>query len=196
MKLAIQQENLKKALAQVSRAVPGKPVMPILSNVLLTTDQGRLRLSATDLNLAITVWTGTQIEQDGSVLVPAGLFADLIAGLPGESLASFGEGFDKLVRLGPHEIQVGVLKRLRGTPIIRHTDAFAMRYNPEPPYNVLATAAIDFPTLRRVDSFAYHWERIANSGRFVDSLAWITSGDSAFAGFMEPLQVLRCIGNG
>jgi DNA polymerase-3 subunit beta len=84
MKLAIQQENLKKALAQVSRAVPGKPVMPILGNVLLTSDQGRLRLSATDLNLAITVWSGAQIEQDGSVLVPAGLFADLVAGLPND----------------------------------------------------------------------------------------------------------------
>lgn len=84
MKLAIQQETLKKVLAQVSRAVPGKPVMPILGNVLLTSDQGRLRLSATDLNLAITVWSGAQIEQDGSVLVPAGLFADLVAGLPND----------------------------------------------------------------------------------------------------------------
>jgi DNA polymerase-3 subunit beta len=84
MKLAIQQENLKKALAQVSRAVPGKLVMPILGNVLLATDQERLRLSATDLNLAITVWSGAQIEQDGSVLVPAGLFADLVAGLPND----------------------------------------------------------------------------------------------------------------
>ncbi|WP_245863081.1 hypothetical protein [Candidatus Viridilinea mediisalina] len=54
----VQQENLKKALAQVSRAVPSKPVMPVLSNVCLATDQGRLRLSATNLNLAITSWTG------------------------------------------------------------------------------------------------------------------------------------------
>lgn len=84
MKLIVQQENLKKALAQVSRAVPGKPVMPVLGNVLLTTDQGRLRLSATDLSLGITVWTGAQIERAGSVLVPAGLLADLVGGLPND----------------------------------------------------------------------------------------------------------------
>ena len=46
--------------------------------------------------------------------------ADLIVGLPGESLESFGEGFDRLLALGPQEIQVGMLKRLRGTPIVRH----------------------------------------------------------------------------
>ena len=86
MKLAIQQENLKKALAQVNRAVPGKPPFPILGNVLLATDQGQglLRLSTTDLSIAITVWCPAQIEQDGKVLVPASLFADLIAGLPND----------------------------------------------------------------------------------------------------------------
>ncbi|MBP1466257.1 DNA polymerase III subunit beta [Candidatus Chloroploca sp. M-50] len=86
MNLVIQQENLKHALVHVSRAVPGKAVIPVLSNVLLTTDQGRLRLSATDLNLAITVWVGAQITQDGSVLLPAGLFADLVAGLPNDAV--------------------------------------------------------------------------------------------------------------
>ncbi|MFY8058861.1 MAG: B12-binding domain-containing radical SAM protein, partial [Planctomycetaceae bacterium] len=50
------------------------------------------------------------------------LHADLIAGLPGETLASFATGFDQLWRLGPHEIQVGLLKRLRGTPILRHDE--------------------------------------------------------------------------
>src|SRR5258705_9249082 len=50
------------------------------------------------------------------------IHADLIAGLPGESLESFGAGFDRLIGLGPQEIQVGILKRLRGTPIVRHDD--------------------------------------------------------------------------
>jgi len=96
---------------------------------------------------------------------------DLIAGLPGEDLASFGRGFDRLHALGPHEIQVGVLKRLRGTPIARHTDAFAMRYNPDPPYNVLATDRIGFTDMQRISRFARYWEMVGNSGRFRRGLA-------------------------
>ncbi|MEQ1853714.1 MAG: radical SAM protein, partial [Chthoniobacteraceae bacterium] len=60
--------------------------------------------------------------------------ADLIVGLPGEGMESFGRGFDRLVALGPQEIQVGILKRLRGTPIVRHDAEVAMRYAPHPPY--------------------------------------------------------------
>lgn len=116
----------------------------------------------------------------------AHLHVDLIAGLPGESLASFGEGFDTLARLGPHEIQVGVLKRLRGTPIIRHTDAFAMRYNPEPPYNILSNSALTFAELQRINRFARFWDLIGNSGRFTATLPLILQAApvSAFARFM------------
>lgn len=84
MKLSTQQENLKKALAQVGRAVPGKPALPILGNILLTAEGERLRLTTTDLNLGITVWIGAQVERSGSVLLPAGLFTDLVAGLPND----------------------------------------------------------------------------------------------------------------
>ncbi len=94
------------------------------------------------------------------------IHADLIAGLPGEDLESFGRGFDRLYALRPHEIQVGVLKRLRGTPIARHTEAYAMRYNPDPPYNVLATDRIGFADMQRVSRFARYWEMVGNSGRF------------------------------
>ncbi len=98
------------------------------------------------------------------------IHADLIAGLPGEDMASFGQGFDRLYALQPHEIQVGILKRLRGTPIARHTEAFAMRYNPDPPYNVLSTDRIRFEDMQRVARFARYWELVANSGRFRHSL--------------------------
>ena len=97
----------------------------------------------------------------------AHLHADLIVGLPGETVESFASGFDKLVRLNPHEIQVGILKRLRGTPIARHSDAFDMRYNPQPPYNTLSNAQIDFATMQRLNRFARYWDMIGNSGRFV-----------------------------
>jgi len=114
------------------------------------------------------------------------IHADLIIGLPGESVESFGAGFDRLVALRPHEIQVGILKRLRGTPIARHADAWQMIYNPEPPYDILQNKLIDFPTMQRLRRFARFWDLIANSGNFIEStpLLWQT-GDSAFARFLE-----------
>jgi radical SAM superfamily enzyme YgiQ (UPF0313 family) len=64
----------------------------------------------------------------------AHLHADLIFGLPGEALASFAQGFDQLWAMQPHEIQLGVLKRLRGAPIARHDTVHAMVYDGQPPY--------------------------------------------------------------
>ena len=97
------------------------------------------------------------------------LHTDLIAGLPGEDLASFAASFDRLVALDPHEIQVGILKRLRGAPIDRHTAMFDCRYNPHPPYNLLCSELLDFATLRRLERFARYWDLIGNSGRFVQT---------------------------
>src|SRR6185312_13602795 len=68
---------------------------------------------------------------------------DLIAGLPGETLESFASGFDRLIALRPQEIQVGILKRLRGTPIVRHDSEWQMTYNPQPPYEILQNKQID-----------------------------------------------------
>jgi radical SAM superfamily enzyme YgiQ (UPF0313 family) len=100
----------------------------------------------------------------------AHVHADLIFGLPGETLESFADGFDRLHALGPHEIQFGILKRLRGTPIARHTADFAMLYDPQPPYTILQTGAVDFVTMQRIQRFARYWEMVANSGRFAAAL--------------------------
>jgi hypothetical protein len=113
----------------------------------------------------------------------AHMHVDLIAGLPGETLDSFARGFDTLVALRPHEIQFGILKRLRGTPIIRHTEAFGMVYDPHPPYTILANRDIDFATMQRLVRFARYWDLVANSGRFAHSLRKIL-GESPFANFM------------
>ena len=114
----------------------------------------------------------------------AHLHVDLIVGLPGEDVDGFGKGFDRLVALNPHDIQVGILKRLRGTPIDRHTRAFNMRYNPAPPYNILANDRIDFATMQRLSRFARYWELVANSERFARTLPLLL-GDSAFARFLR-----------
>ena len=113
----------------------------------------------------------------------AHLHVDLIAGLPGEDLASFAAGFDRLMALRPQEIQVGLLKRLRGAPIVRHTGRYAMDYSPTPPYEVVATGAIDAATMLRVRRFARYWDRVASSGRFPRALSLLL-GDSPFARFM------------
>ncbi|MGZ9031672.1 MAG: DUF4080 domain-containing protein [Burkholderiaceae bacterium] len=114
----------------------------------------------------------------------AHLHVDLIAGLPGEDIASLAAGFDRLVALGPHEIQVGILKRLRGAPIARHTAEFGMRYSPLPPYEVQETSVIDASTMQRVARFARYWDLVANSGRFPGALR-IVLGGSPFARFMD-----------
>jgi radical SAM superfamily enzyme YgiQ (UPF0313 family) len=113
----------------------------------------------------------------------AHLHVDLIAGLPGEDVASFARGFDQLVALKPHEIQFGILKRLRGTPIIRHTDEYAMVFDPYPPYTILATSLIDFSTMQRLVRFARYWDLVANSGRFTHTIGRML-GEAPFANFM------------
>ena len=102
------------------------------------------------------------------------LHADLIVGLPGETVESFAAGFDRLVALGPQEIQVGILKRLRGTPIVRHDDEWQMRYNPHPPYEILQNKLIDFAMMQKLRRFAKYWDLVGNSGNFVETtpLLW------------------------
>lgn len=115
---------------------------------------------------------------------PALIHVDLIAGLPGEDLASFGRGFDRLHALKPHEIQVGILKRLRGAPIDRHTEAYQLRFNPDPPYNVLATDCIAFNDMQRISRFARFWDLLGNSGRFHQTLPLLL-GEAPFDNFMR-----------
>ena len=100
----------------------------------------------------------------------AHLHTDLIFGLPGESLASFADGFDRLYGLKPHEIQLGILKRLRGTPIARHTLEYAMVYDAGPPYTVQQTGAVSAAEMQRFSRLARYWDLIANSGRFTITL--------------------------
>ena len=113
----------------------------------------------------------------------AHLHVDLIAGLPGETVESFARGFDRLVALAPHEIQFGSLKRLRGAPIARHTGAHDLRFNPDPPYNILSTDVIDFATMQRLSRFSRYWDMIANSGRFPRTLPLLL-GETPFLRFL------------
>jgi hypothetical protein len=130
------------------------------------------------------------------------IHADLIAGLPGEDLASFGKGFDNLwLALSDEEkppaatmelraeIQLGILKLLPGAPIQRHNNAFRMRYNPAPPYEVLETSVMSEDDLKRIKNFARFWEIIVNrslSSDYINNL----SGKPVFKKFMALSDLL------
>ncbi|MBI3762297.1 MAG: DNA polymerase III subunit beta [Chloroflexi bacterium] len=86
MKVSCLQENLAKGLSIVSRAVAARSTLPVLGNILLASDQGRIKLSATNLELGITAWVGGKIEEDGATTVPAKTFVDLVNTLPADKV--------------------------------------------------------------------------------------------------------------
>jgi len=86
MKVTVLQENLARGLGVVSKAVSPRSTLPVLANVLIASDEGRLRLSATNLEMGITCWIPARIEEEGSTTVPARTFSDLVGTLPGDQV--------------------------------------------------------------------------------------------------------------
>jgi len=127
----------------------------------------------------------------------AHIHADLIFGLPSDTLDNFGKSFDQLVVLNPQEIQLGILKRLRGAPLNRHIEDYQLAYSDTPPYTILTTKDISFTEMQRVKRFARYWDMIANSGRFKHTLPLIlgieksSQNSSAFKRFMQLSDALH-----
>ena len=114
------------------------------------------------------------------------IHADLIVGLPGETIESFGAGFDRLIALRPQEIQVDILKRLRGTPISRHDTEWQMAYTAHPPYEILQNKLIPFADMQRLRRFAKYWDLVGNSGNFVETTPLLWSDYAApFQNFLR-----------
>ncbi len=86
MKVSCLQENLAKGLSIVSRAVATRSTLPVLGNILIATDNGRLKLSATNLEIGITCWVGATVQEEGSTTIPARTFVDLVNALPAEQV--------------------------------------------------------------------------------------------------------------
>lgn len=86
MRVSCLQENLAKGLSIVGRAVASRSTLPVLSNILLATDQSRLRLAATNLDIAINCWIGAQVEEEGATTVPARLLSEFVNSLPPERI--------------------------------------------------------------------------------------------------------------
>ncbi|MFC2012215.1 DNA polymerase III subunit beta, partial [Chloroflexota bacterium] len=86
MKLSCLQENLNRGLGIVGRAVAARTTLPITTNVLLATDQSRLKLVATNLEMAISYWVGAKVEEEGAITVPARLLTEFVNSLPNDKI--------------------------------------------------------------------------------------------------------------
>jgi DNA polymerase-3 subunit beta len=96
VKLSCLQENLNRGLSVVGRAVSARSTLPILGNILLATDNGRLKLAATNLELGITTWVGAEVQKEGSITVPARLLTDFVNTLPNEKVSIEVSGGQKV----------------------------------------------------------------------------------------------------
>ena len=115
----------------------------------------------------------------------AHIHLDLIVGLPGESLKSFGANLDKLVTLSSCEIQIGILKKLSGTHIKRHDTEFAMVYSDKAPYDILKNSELSFNDIQMMKRFARFWDLTYNSGNFKRSLPLLWRQESVYENFQK-----------
>jgi len=120
------------------------------------------------------------------------IHADLIAGLPGETMESIAAGFDRLVSLNPHELQFGILKKLPGAPIARHDTDWKMKYRSEPPYDILESASLSREQVEILKRFARFWDLFHNRGNFPRFMQMLPGrAESPFTAFMKFSQWLE-----
>ncbi|MFC2135872.1 DUF4080 domain-containing protein [Bacteroidota bacterium] len=115
----------------------------------------------------------------------AHLHLDLIVGLPGESIESFGNNLNTLVKLTDAEIQIGILKKLSGTTINRHDEKYKMIYSDLPPYEIIMNNLVSFEMMQKMKRFARFWDLIYNSGNFRSSAQVIWKTKDVFGGFYD-----------
>src|SRR3990172_9381002 len=137
MRLSCLQENLNRGLSIVGRAVATRTTLPITNNVLLATDDGRLKLVATNLEMAISCWIGAKIEQEGSITVPARLLTEFVSSLPNDTIS---------VNLSPQTKTLG-LKCARFEARISGVDA--KDFPPIPSVDEGVTTRVAVETLRQ-----------------------------------------------
>jgi len=110
---------------------------------------------------------------------------DLIIGLPGESMESFGENLDTLASITQCEIQVGVLKKLSGTTLNRHDEIFGMIYSDIPPYDILSNNLIPYKEMQKLKRFSRFWDIVYNSGNFIKTFELLVENKSVFETFYQ-----------
>lgn len=115
----------------------------------------------------------------------AHIHLDLIVGLPGETLESFGKNLDTLVSMAKCEIQIGILKKLSGTDISRHDESFGMIYSDIPPYDILQNNQLSFQDIQIMKRFARFWDLTYNSGNFKNTMPLLWSDGKVFDAFYK-----------
>jgi len=115
----------------------------------------------------------------------AHMHLDLIVGLPGESLESFGKGLNQLCALSNAEIQIGILKNLSGTSLSRHNTDYAMVYSDIPPYDILSNSLLSYDDIQRMKRFARFWDLYRNSGNFKSTLTLLWPNGDVFETFFD-----------
>ena len=132
MKISCLQENLSRGLAVVGRAVASRATLPVTQNVLLSTDQGMLKLSATNLEIAMTTWVGAMIEEEGSITVPARLLTEFVNTLLNDKIDMHLEQGSGLLQLtsGRSEAHINVTDASEFPPIPKVEDGVAAQIDP------------------------------------------------------------------
>ena len=144
MKLSCLQENLNRGLSIVGRAVATRATLPITNNVLLATDDGRLKLVATNLEMAISCWIGAKIEEEGAITVPARLLTEFVSSLPSKRLNEKGEEEDEPIdiTLSP-QTKTTELKCARFEARISGVDAKDFPPIPKVEEGIITTVEVD-----------------------------------------------------
>ncbi|MDO8568254.1 MAG: DNA polymerase III subunit beta, partial [Dehalococcoidales bacterium] len=129
MKLSCLQENLNRGLSIVGRAVATRTTLPITNNVLLATDEGRLKLVATNLEVAISCWIGAKIEEEGSITVPARLLTEFVSSLPNDKIDMALSAKTKVLQLtcARYEARISGMDAKDFPPIPRIEDGITTR---------------------------------------------------------------------
>jgi DNA polymerase-3 subunit beta len=122
MKLSCLQENLSRGLGVVSRAVATRTTLPITNNVLLATDESRLKLSATNLEIALSCWVGAKVEEEGAITVPARLISEFISSLPNDRVDISLSGRTLELRCARYEARISGMDAEDFPPIPQVSD--------------------------------------------------------------------------
>jgi len=132
MKITCLQENLSRGLAVVGRAVANRATLPVIHNVLLNVDQSMLKLSATNLEIAMTTWVGAKIEEEGSITVPARLLSEFVNSLPNDPInLQLDEGSGLLeISSGSSKAHINITDASEFPPIPTVDDGIAAEVDP------------------------------------------------------------------
>ncbi len=106
MKIICLQEKLKKALSLISKITGKNPNLPILNNILIETDKGRLRVSATDLEIGMNIWISAKVEKSGKATVPASILSSFISSLPSDKVRLSTEKYNLIAQEGSYKAEI------------------------------------------------------------------------------------------